>query len=89
MAIRDQLASKSSPTFKLLGCSVEDLMIHLESMFAEGMNWNNYGKWHVDHIRPCVSFNLFDPEEQKRCFHFTNLQPLWALDNYRKGDSLP
>ena len=49
------------------------------------MSWGNYGKWHVDHIRPCASFNLVNEEEQKKCFHYTNLQPLWAKDNLSKG----
>ena len=48
------------------------------------MSWNNYGKWHVDHIRPCIDFDLSKPEEQQKCFHYTNLQPLWAEENMRK-----
>ena len=71
---------------ELTGCSKNDLLKHLESKFTEGMTFENYGEWHIDHIRPCASFNLEDPEEQKKCFHWTNLQPLWALDNIRKGD---
>jgi hypothetical protein len=50
------------------------------------MTWENRSKWHVDHIRPCASFNLFDPAQQAACFHFSNLQPLWAADNIRKSD---
>ena len=76
---------KSGKTLELTGCSKEELVTHLESKFTEGMTWENYGEWHVDHIRPCASFNLENPEEQKRCFHWTNLQPLWAQDNIRKG----
>ena len=76
---------KSCKTMELTGCSLEDLTKHLESKFTEGMTWENYGKWHIDHIRPCASFNLEDLEEQKRCFHWTNLQPLWARDNIVKG----
>ena len=49
------------------------------------MNWNNIGKWHIDHIKPCKSFDLTKSDEQKKCFHYTNLQPLWALDNIKKG----
>lgn len=69
----------------LIGCSIEDLRAHIESQFQPGMTWENYGKWHVDHIRPCVSFNLLDPMQQQECFHYTNLQPLWAEDNIKKG----
>jgi len=49
------------------------------------MNFDNYGKWHLDHIKPCASFDLSKPEEQQKCFHYTNLQPLWAKDNLTKG----
>jgi hypothetical protein len=77
---------KVGKTIELAGCSLEDLMKHLESKFTEGMTWENYGRWHIDHIRPCASFSLEDPEEQKKCFHWTNLQPLWAIDNLRKSD---
>ena len=76
---------KSLPTEVLCGCSIPELMLHLQSKFQEGMHWNNYGKWHIDHIRPCASFDLTDPEQQKQCFHYTNLQPLWAAENIRKG----
>jgi hypothetical protein len=76
---------KTGKTLELTGCSKEELIRHLESKFTDGMTWDNYGEWHIDHIRPCASFDLTDPEEQKRCFHWTNLQPLWAQDNIRKG----
>lgn len=72
-------------TIELIGCSIENLKSHLESKFTEGMTWENYGKWHVDHIRPCASFDLSLPEEQCKCFNYTNLQPLWAEDNLSKG----
>ena len=81
MAVQEKIGK----TMELVGCSKNDLFAHLESKFTEGMTWENYGKWHIDHIRPCASFNLEDPEEQKKCFHWTNLQPLWAQDNIRKG----
>jgi hypothetical protein len=60
----------------------------LEKQFTKGMNWKNYGKWHIDHIKPCASFDLSLEHEQKLCFHFTNLQPLWAKDNIRKSDKI-
>ena len=77
--------SKSGHTLEVLGCSIEFLKEYLESKFTPGMNWSNYGKWHIDHIRPCVSFDMTRAEEQALCFHYTNLQPLWALDNISKG----
>ncbi len=58
---------------------------YLEGKFTEGMTWENHGTWHIDHRRPICSFNLLDEEEQKKCFHYTNLQPLWATDNLSKG----
>ena len=61
------------------------LQCYLEGKFTEGMTWENHGKWHIDHIKPCCSFNLEDEEEQKKCFHYTNLQPLWATDNLVKS----
>ena len=78
---------KSARTLDLLGCTVEELLVHLEAQFKPGMTWENYGPkgWHVDHIRPCASFDLADPEQQRQCFHFTNLQPLWAEENFKKS----
>lgn len=84
-AFRAQGLRKTTSTMKLCGCSLEKLKQHLESQFTDGMSWENKGKWHIDHIRPVSSFDLSDVEEQKKCFHYTNLQPLWALDNMRKG----
>jgi hypothetical protein len=82
-AIKDN--PKSARTMELIGCSIIQLRAHLESKFTFGMSWENYGGWHVDHIRPCVSFDLSNPAQQRECFHFTNLQPLWAIDNLKKG----
>ena len=76
--------TKSAHTLELLGCDVDFLKEHLEKQFTEGMTWENYGKWHVDHILPCESFNLMLPEEQRRCFNWANLQPLWEKDNLSK-----
>ena len=86
MALREQNARKNTKTFDLVGCSIKELKNRRETQFQEGMAWNNYGEWHIDHIRPCSSFDLLKIEEQKKCFHYTNLQPLWAKDNLRKGD---
>jgi hypothetical protein len=78
--------NKSAPTRELIGCSVEKLLEHLESQFQEGMTWDNYGEWHIDHIKPCALFDFTKEEDQRECFHYTNLQPLWAEDNLRKSD---
>lgn len=79
---------------KLVGCSLEQLKKHLQSKFTKGMTWENYGtgwhgkgmkEWHIDHIRPCASFDLSKASEQKKCFNYSNLQPLWAKDNLSKN----
>ena len=88
-------ATKGDRSWALIGCSVEWLKVHIESLWQPGMSWDNHGvwkcegppKWHLDHIRPVASFDLTNPEEQKRCFHWTNLQPLWAEENLAKGVS--
>lgn len=80
--------TKSNNTIRLLGCSLDELRDHLERQFSEGMTWDNYGDWHIDHRLPCASFDLSNPDEQKVCFNYTNLQPLWAKDNLSKSDRL-
>ncbi len=72
---------------KNLGCTIEELKLHLESKFQDNMSWDNYGKWHIDHIRPLDGFNLTNPEEFKKACHYSNLQPLWAPDNIRKSNT--
>ena len=84
-ALINQKADKSNRTKKLTGCELSFLKGYLESKFTEGMTWENHGDWHIDHIKPCCSFDLTQEEEQKKCFHYTNLQPLWASDNLSKG----
>jgi len=79
-------ANKTESTLKVLGCTHNELIAHIEKQFLPEMTWENYGKWHVDHIKPCASFDLSKPEEQAKCFHYSNLQPLWAIDNIIKGD---
>ena len=69
---------------ELIGCSTSELMIHLESKFKEGMTWENHGEWHIDHIKAIAKFNLLNDDEQKKCFHWSNLQPLWAEENIVK-----
>ena len=68
-----------------LGCSVQELKIHLESKFKLGMTWGNYGSWEIDHIKPLISFDMFDVEQVRQACHYTNLQPLWKEDNRSKG----
>ncbi len=81
---------KCAKTMELVGCSLEDLRKHIEKQFIDGMSWDNYGLygWHIDHRVPCSNFDLTDPVQQKQCFHYTNLQPLWAKDNLIKSNKL-
>lgn len=76
---------KAARTLELLGCSVQYLRDWLAWQFVPGMTWENYGQWHVDHIKPCAAFDLNDPAQQRECFNYMNLQPLWAKDNLMKG----
>lgn len=84
---RSLRGAKSERTFAVLGYTVEQLMRRLESTFSHGMAWSNYGEWHVDHIRPLVSFNIQQEgdAEFRRCWSLYNLQALWGPDNSRKG----
>ena len=78
---------KAAKTELLLGCTVEEARAHLEAQFLPGMSWENHGQWHIDHVRPCASFeNMHLLKVQQECCHYTNLQPLWAVENIRKGD---
>jgi hypothetical protein len=85
MAIKN--GQKGGSAIALLGCSIPALKAHLESLFQPGMSWENRGRkgWHIDHIRPLSAFDLTDPEQCRAACHYTNLQPLWALDNQRKS----
>ncbi len=76
---------KHNKTLVLLGCGLEQFKAHIESQFLEGMSWGNRSDWHIDHIRPCASFDLTDPEQQKECFHFSNLRPEWPVANIKKS----
>lgn len=87
-AVKAKGVKKLHRTENLLGCTIQFFMGHLEQKFQAGMAWDNYGEWHIDHIIPCASFNLLIESEQLRCFHYTNLQPLWAQDNLRKSSQI-
>jgi hypothetical protein len=70
-----------------LGYTAEQLHAHLEASFQPGMTWANMGKWHIDHVRPVVTFRFSSPDDQefRDCYALSNLQPLWAKDNHAKG----
>lgn len=76
--------TKSGSAIQDLGCSIEELKIHLESLFHFGMSWDNHGEWHIDHILPLSRFDLTDRAQFIKVCHFSNLQPLWAIENQSK-----
>jgi len=78
------LLKKKVSSSELLGCSYEEFYKHMESKFASGMNWHNIGEWHIDHIVPLAWCNT--EEELFIYSHYSNLQPLWGIDNMIKGD---
>lgn len=86
LALNGQGFSKNATTKDFLGCNYEELVQHLESLFTDGMSWANMGHWHIDHIVPLASAET--EEELLTLCHYTNLQPLWAEDNLKKGAKL-
>lgn len=85
--IRQSLKKGRNNTFDLLGYTREELVAHIERQFTKGMDWGNYGSWHVDHIRPLSSFTIEGPHDPalRLAWALTNLRPLWAKDNMSKG----
>lgn len=88
--LKDSLrrGTKSGSFVRDLGCSVHELKQYLESKFKSGMTWENHGDWHIDHIKPLSSFDLTDRDQFLQACHYTNLQPLWAEENLKKGNKL-
>jgi len=85
-AVRRAKATKAASTLGLAGCTKAELVAHIEAQFQSGMTWENRGLWHIDHIIPCAAFDLTDPDQQRSCFHYSNLRPLWAEENLKKSD---
>ncbi len=81
---------KRGSAFDALGCTLEELQIHLESQFKPGMSWNNWSRdgWHIDHVLPLSKFDLTNPVQFNKAVHYTNLQPLWAAENLSKKDKI-
>ncbi len=90
MAIKKQFTHKAHKTIELLDCSFEEFKEYFQNKFTENMTWDKFmnGEIHIDHIVPCCRFDLADSEQQKMCFHYTNLQPLWAKDNLSKSNKI-
>lgn len=89
LALKTQKQSKRCSSVKYLGCTIDELKIWLQSKFTRKMNWQNHGSyWHIDHVIPCDSFDLSVEKQAMTCFHFSNLQPLPAKENIRKGNKI-
>jgi hypothetical protein len=86
ISLKKRSFSKKSNTEEILGCSFEEFFNHIESQFLEGMSWENRSEWHIDHIMPLASAKT--EEEILRLNHYTNLRPLWATDNIKKGSKI-
>lgn len=86
-AVKNQYSEKAFSTIELLGCTIEQFTTYFKSKFKPDMTWEAFmnGEIHIDHIKPCALFDLTQESEQQKCFHYTNLQPLWAKDNLSKG----
>lgn len=80
--------AKRGSAVRDLGCSIDELKFFLEGKFQQGMSWENYGSWHLDHIKPLASFNLEDKEQFLIACNYKNLQPLWAMENLLKRDKI-
>jgi len=85
MAVSSKAGLKSGSAVQDLGCSIEEFKIYIQKLFQENMAWENYGEWHLDHIFPLASFDLTDREQFLVACNYVNYQPLWAIDNLKKG----
>lgn len=79
---------KKNKTIDYIGCDINFFKKWMEFQFQEGMTWENYGKWHLDHVKPCASFNLLNDDDIKECFNWKNIQPLWANLNLKKSNKI-
>lgn len=88
-AMRSQQCRKNSKTMEILGCSIDEFKIYIQSQFSKGMSWNNQGKvWHIDHIIPLSSFDLSNDNQLRQSCHWSNMRPLKAKDNLKKSDKI-
>jgi hypothetical protein len=90
IVLKENKLDKYTNYFNMVGYSAEQLKEHLEKQFKDGMNWENYGEWHIDHIKPISSFifETCDDEQFKVCWALENLQPMWGIENIKKGNKI-
>jgi hypothetical protein len=86
MFLKRHNISKKNKTMDMVGCDSHFLKEYLEQKFQQGMSWDNYGVWHIDHIIPLSSAK--SEEEIYKLCHYTNLQPLWGIDNIKKSNKI-
>ena len=81
---------KTGSAVKDLGCTIPELKIHLENQFLPGMSWDNWSPtgWHIDHEVPLDAFDLTDREQFLKACNYTNLQPMWGVENIKKGNKI-
>jgi len=91
-ALKNQNAATNEKRIQYMCCTVQEAYKHIENQFTEEMNWQNMGTkpdgtygWDIDHRKPCASFNFSNEEEKYMCFHWSNLQPMWHIENIRKS----
>jgi len=90
IVLKENKLDKYTNYFNMVGYSAEQLKKHLEEQFTNGMNWENYGEWHIDHIKPISSFEFDSSEDEqfKVCWSLDNLQPMWGIENIKKGNKI-
>jgi hypothetical protein len=86
--LKKGLSSKNKKTLIYVGCKFDHIKKWFEFLFEEDMNWDNYGKWEIDHVIPCSMFDFNKEEDQLKCFSWKNLRPCWKIDNILKGDKV-
>jgi hypothetical protein len=88
--LKENKLDKYSNYFNMVGYSALELKEHLEKRFTNGMSWDNYGEWHIDHIKPISSFifETTEDDEFKQCWSLENLQPMWGIENIKKGNKI-
>lgn len=84
-ALKSQNVERSFALEDIVGCTMAELKRHLEEQFESGMSWDERSAWHIDHIKPCKLFDHNDIKQVKECWNWSNLRPLWAEDNLKKG----
>ncbi len=87
-ALKSNNNKKINKTIKYTGCEISFFKKWIENLFQDKMSWENYGEWHLDHVKPCASYDLSDEAQINECFNWKNYQPLWKINNLIKSDKI-